>query len=394
LRSNCIIIVDINSEKQSQAARDGTPAKDSPCGGCRGKLALPVYFYGNFLIIPYLLVQRKHDDANFAFKLEDHPIPSIGPSDVLVRISASGVCGTDLALAAGKFGPTCAILGHEGIGRVVQLGSGIPPGSVAIGQRVGVAWIRDMCGSCAMCLTEGGETRCLKQFHSGRSVDGTFAEYTVVPLRYLMKLPEGLSDQEIAPIMCGGVTIYKAIKICGATPGQWVAITGAGGGVGALGIQYAKSMGYRVVAIDGGEQKRNYCLGLGAEAYVDFLTAESVSKAVLRATEERGVRAVLAVAGSKQAYQESFEMMAPFGVLVCIGIPPPTELIQFHPLQFIDMGFQVIGSAVGTRADILDALEFVRRGEVVPKVQSAKLDELDHIMNGLTSGKVSIISMH
>jgi propanol-preferring alcohol dehydrogenase len=308
---------------------------------------------------------------------------------VLVRITATGVCGTDFALASGKLGTSRRILGHEGVGRVVQLGTAIPIEKVKIGQRVGIAWVRDTCGSCAMCMSEKGETRCLKQFHSGRSVDGTFAEYTVVPQSYLLCIPEGLMDEEIAPIMCGGVTVYKSLKICGATSGQWIVISGAGGGVGALGIQYAKSMGFRVLAIDGGQQKRSYCLRVGAEAYVDFTAEKNVPNAVMDLTQGRGAHAFLAVAGAAKAYQESFQMMAPFGTLVCIGIPPLTDLVHFHPLQFIDMGFRVIGTSVGTRADILEALEFVRRGEVVPEVQIASLHELNKIKDEFANGHVS-----
>lgn len=316
-------------------------------------------------------------------------MPVLGPRDTLVRISATGVCGTDFALASGKLGPSRAILGHEGVGRVVALGSGIEPDQIKIGQRVGVAWMRDVCGSCAMCMTEKGETRCLQQIQSGRKVDGTFAEYTVVPQNYLMKLPEGLADEEVAPILCGGVTMYKALKVCGATPGNWIAITGAGGGVGSLGIQFAKSMGYRIVAIDGGEAKKSYCLELGAEAYVDFLSTKNIPEAVLGATKQRGVDAVLAVAGSSRSYQDSFHFLAPFGTLVCIGIPPPTDLVQFHPLQFIDNGFKVIGSAVGTRTDVLEALEFVARGEVKPRVQTATLEDLNKISDEFKKGEVS-----
>lgn len=301
----------------------------------------------------------------------------------------TGICGTDLALAAGKLGPSRAILGHEGIGRVVAMGSAVPESSIVLGQRVGVGWIRDHCGKCAMCCHPAGETRCLTKPHSGRTVDGTFAEFTLVPARYVSCLPEGLEDGVVAPIMCGGVTVYKALKICGAVPGQWVAVTGAGGGVGALGVQYARAMGYRVVATDGGVAKGSYCPSLGAEAYVDFEAEQSVAEAVKRSTAGKGVQAVLAVAGSGRAYQESFGMLAPFGTLVCIGIPPPTDLVQFHPLMFIDEGFKVIGTSVGTRTDICEALEFVSRGLVVPKVEMITFQDLNTIKDRYAKGDVS-----
>ncbi|KAH6670578.1 alcohol dehydrogenase [Halenospora varia] len=333
----------------------------------------------------YAAVTQHHDNG-FQFKILAVPIPALGPSDILIRLSASGVCGTDLALAAGKISPHRTILGHEGVGRVVKLGSAITSERVPLGLRVGVGWIRDICGNCVMCMTEGGEERCLKQLHSGRAVDGTFAQYTVVPYRYLMPIPELMRDEEVAPILCGGVTVYKALKISGSTPGQWIVISGAGGGVGALGIQYAKAMGFRVVASDVGGEKRAFCLGLGAEVYVDC-TQESLKGAVDQVTDNNGVSAAIVVAGSARAYEASLETLGPFGTLICVGIPPPTELVQFNPLQFIDMGIRIIGSIVGTREDVLEALSFVGRGAVVPTVQMQKLKDLDEICHKIKTGE-------
>ena len=204
------------------------------------------------------------------------PIPNVSSTDILVKLSVSGVCGSDFHLAAGHLGPTKDILGHEGVGRVVKLGSSVM--NISIGDRVGIAWVRDVCGECIGCLTDGGETRCQAFLTSGKAWDGTFAEYAVIPSRYVIRLPENCSDEEVAPILCGGVTAYKAIKICGGTSGQWLLISGAGGGVGSLGIQYAKAMGYRVLAIDTG--KRDHCLSKGAEAYLeaDEATPEAVTK--------------------------------------------------------------------------------------------------------------------
>ena len=241
-----------------------------------------------------------------------------------------------------------------------------------------------------MCLSEGGETRCLEQLNSGRKIDGTFAEFALVPFRYLITIPEGPEDEELAPILCGGVTIYKGLKICGATPGQWVVISGAGGGVGALGIQYSKAMGYRTIAIDAGKEKEEYCLGLGAEVYIDLTTIPEVGSQVCEVTGGRGTgaAAVLVTAGSGQAYQDALKMLGPFGTLVCIGIPPPSQLVNFHPLQFIDLGIRIIGSAVGTRIEIREAISFVERGLVKPTIQMTTLEQLSEVGEQIAQGKV------
>lgn len=240
-----------------------------------------------------------------------------------------------------------------------------------------------------MCLLPDGETRCLLQM-TGRKVDGTFAEYTVVPYRYLTPVTEEVEDQFIAPILCGGVTIYKGLKICGATPGQWVAISGAGGGVGSLGIQYAKAMGYRVIAIDAGKEKEEYCMQLGAEVYVDVTSGQDTIAIVREKSGGHGAAAVLVTAGSGKAYQDAIPMLGGFGTLVCIGIPPPSQTVNFHPLTFIDLGIRIIGSVVGTRLDIREALAFVQRGLVMPQVHMAKLEDLSKIKEQITSGKVGM----
>ncbi|KAL3418246.1 zinc-binding dehydrogenase [Phlyctema vagabunda] len=328
-----------------------------------------------------------YQDGSVKFEIEMADLPIPGPSEALVKISATGVCGTDIGLAAGKLGPAMRILGHEGVGRIVSVGSDAVGAHLKTGMRVGVCWVRDVCGVCEMCLVDGGETRCKQQLNSGRKIDGCFAQYAIVPQRYIVALPEGPPDHLLAPILCGGVTIYKALKICGATPGRWIVISGAGGGVGTLGIQYAKSMGYRVVAIDAGAEKEEICLQLGAEAYIDLLQTKATPARVEAITKGQNAAAVLVVAGSGKAYQDGLEMLAPFGTMVCVGIPPPTELVNFHPLTFIDKGIRILGSAVGSRLDLLEAIEFLERGVVAPSVHIRKLEDLSDIAEQFQSGK-------
>lgn len=320
------------------------------------------------------------------FETRQVPIPDVGPTDILVKLSSTGVCGTDYGLSTGGLGPTRSILGHEGVGRIVRLGSAVSSSSFRVGQRVGISWIRDVCGECRMCLAPDGETRCEAQKQSGWKVDGTFAEYTVVPMNYVISLPEDIADELVAPILCGGVTAYKGLKLARLLAGQWVAVSGAGGGVGALAIMYAKAMGYRVLAIDIGESKMRHCLEAGADRFVDA-AAEADLKAAVHKITDGGANAVLVAAPSPAAYQSSISLLANFGTLVCLGIPPPSGTMTIHPLEFIDRGIHVTGSVTGTRGDILEALEFVRRGAVTPIVKKASLDDVTSILGGFASGK-------
>ncbi|KAM0418920.1 hypothetical protein ACHAPT_012185 [Fusarium lateritium] len=328
--------------------------------------------------------------SNFRFEVRSLPIPQLKPWEVLVKMSVTGVCGTDMGLAAGHLGPCRDILGHEGVGCVVRIGDGVDPSIVKTGDRVGVAWVRDVCGRCFCCREPGGETRCLEQQNSGRKWDGTFAEHCVIPSRYVMILPEdpALPDELIAPVLCGGVTAYKAIKTCGATPGEWVAIIGAAGGVGGLAVQYAKAMGYRVAAVDVGPSKET-CLKAGADAYFDA-TDPGIATSLRKLTpNEVGAKAVIVTAGSGKAYQTGLDLIAVFGTLVCVGIPPPDQPMALHPLTIMDRGIRVIGTLVGTRTDTLEALEFVRRGAVKPVVNAVGFEQLNDLTSrfGKTTGK-------
>ncbi|PNP81009.1 hypothetical protein FNYG_05476 [Fusarium nygamai] len=337
--------------------------------------------------------QEHHAKPTFEIKQLPRPVP--GPNEVLIRLSLTSLCGSDLGMALGHMGPVGKILGHEGVGKVAELGSNIAnlDPSVQIGQRVGIAWIRDICGSCNMCvdIANEGETRCVEALHSAKAYDGTFAEYTLVPLRYLARIPptfDDIPDEEIAPILCGGVTAYKAIKNCNLTPGQWVVISGAGGGVGALGVAYAHAMGYRVIAVDAGPGKEEYCKSQGAEHYVDALSGVDAGKQVKDLTDGQGAKAVVVTATAAAAYQKAFDMLGPFGTLMCVSILPEDVKINFHPLWFIDNGWTVKGSAVGTRADILEALQFVKRRLVIPKIKWANLEDIEGLMEQMSKGQL------
>jgi propanol-preferring alcohol dehydrogenase len=148
-------------------------------------------------------------------------------------------------------------------------------------------------------------------------------------------------------------------------------------------------MGYRTVAIDAGEQKGDVSKANGADVYVDVLKTKDVPSAVASLTQGQGVSAALVTAGKASAYQDALNSVAPFGSLVCVGIPPPTEQVSFHPLLLIDKGIQVIGSMVGTREDMREAVEFVVSGKVVPEVQVVEFDQLISIMDPKCVNQVS-----
>ncbi|KAJ5953489.1 hypothetical protein N7454_000385 [Penicillium verhagenii] len=313
----------------------------------------------------------RNPGPNFTFEVKNRDVPSFKDDEVLVRILVSGVCGTDLAIAKGYLGESKEILGHEGIGYIVGCGKKVKSPHAKQLQHVGVGWLRDACGSCTPCSRD--TPRCEIKVYSGVNVDGTLASYAVVPDRYITPVPDDVAPELLAPIMCAGVTAYKALKVANVTPGSWVLISGAGGGVGMLAIAYAKAMGYRVIAVDMGSQKAGACLGGGAEAYIDCGEVKDVKEAVVRATQGGLCAAAIVCAGVAVAYEQAIECLDYFGTLVAVGIMPPTAKLGINPLKFIDFGIRITGD----RIDVAEAVEFVRRGLVVPKVTVIGLDELD-----------------
>lgn len=180
-----------------------------------------------------------------------------------------GVCHTDLHVAAGDYGNKAGtVLGHEGIGIVKEIGSDVT--SLKIGDRVSVAWFFEGCGHCEYCVS-GNETFCREVKNAGYSVDGGMAEQAIVSADYAVKVPEGLDPIQASSITCAGVTTYKAIKVSGIKPGQWIAIYGAGG-LGNLAIQYAKNVfNAKVIAVDVNSEKLELAKKIGADLVINSL---------------------------------------------------------------------------------------------------------------------------
>ena len=210
-----------------------------------------------------------------ALTVEEYPIPTPGPGQALVKLISSGVCHTDLHAAEGDWPVQPSppfVPGHEGVGDVVAIGEGVT--SLAVGDRVGNAWLWTACGDCEYCRT-GWETLCESQKNGGYSVDGSFGEYMLVDAEFAPRIPDGLDPVEIAPVLCAGVTVYKGLKMTEARPGQWVVISGIGG-LGHIAVQYAVAMGLRVAAVDIADDKLALARKHGAEITVNARAEDTV----------------------------------------------------------------------------------------------------------------------
>jgi alcohol dehydrogenase, propanol-preferring len=292
--------------------------------------------------------------------------------EILIKIHWTGLCASDKSLLreewasfGGKMMPTTrGIAGHEGAGAVVKVGDDMHH-IWKVGDRAGVKWIASVCGICEFCTDgQGGELHCLKQTNSGFSVAGTFQEYCVAHGRYASRIPDGVKDEEAGPIMCGGVTAYAACKRSRVRPGQWIVLVGAGGGLGHFGVQYARAMGMRVIAVDGGAEKGELCRKLGAEVYIDFTTCEDIPAKVKKITTH-GAHGVIVTAAAKEGYAIAPMMLRPAGTMVAVGLPKdPTILAGAPPALVCMKRLNIVGSVVGTLRDVDEALDFTARGLV------------------------------
>lgn len=314
--------------------------------------------------------------------MEEVPIPTPGAGQILVKIAATGVCHTDSHAAEGdwpvKPNPPF-IPGHEGVGHIVAVGSGVK--HVKEGDRVGVPWLYTACGHCRHCLG-GWETLCKEQQNTGYSVNGSFAEYVLADPNYVGHLPDNVSFIDIAPILCAGVTVYKGLKMTDTKPGDWVVISGIGG-LGHLAVQYAKAMGLNVVAVDIDDTKLELARRLGAVLAVN---ARKDDPAAFVKKEVGGAHGVLVTAVSPKAFEQALGMVDRGGTVSLNGLPPGD-----FPLSIFDTvlnGVTVRGSIVGTRLDLQEALDFAGQGKVKATIATDKLENINDIFARMHKGDI------
>jgi alcohol dehydrogenase, propanol-preferring len=311
--------------------------------------------------------------------IEDRPIPEPGPGQITVQMQASGLCHTDIHAANGDWPVTPTppfVPGHEGVGTVYAIGAGVT--SASIGDTVAVPWLGSACGQCRHCLT-GWETLCLKQQNTGYSVDGCYAEYFLAEAAFAAKVPAGVNIFDAAPLTCAGVTTYKAVKVGSVRPADLVAISGIGG-LGHLALQYAKIAGGTVAAIDITDEKLQLAKELGADYVIDARAEDPA--AALQALGGADVAIGLAV--DDKSFATAYGGLRRGGRLVLVALPAAGSL-RIPVFDTVLNGTSVIGSIVGTRADLSDvfALHALGRTKVIYETRdlgsvNASIDDVLH----------------
>lgn len=312
-------------------------------------------------------------------QLTEAETTSPGRDHVRIDVAACGVCGTDRAIINGGFPGTAFPLtpGHEIAGTIAEVGDGVE--GFAVGDRVGVGWFGGHCGHCIQCR-KGSFITCENLQIPSLHYPGGYAQSVTAPANALARIPEGLSFAEAAPMGCAGVTTYNALRQTKAVAGDRVAVLGIGG-LGHLGVQFARAMGFETVAIARGPDKEADARDLGAHHYVDS-NAGDVG-AALQALG--GMAAILATAGNAQAVGQTVGGLAPLGELVVVGVS--VDPLPISPVQLIQPALSVSGHPSGTASDVEDTMHFAVLSGTRARIEERPLAEAAESYAAMEQGR-------
>jgi propanol-preferring alcohol dehydrogenase len=315
-------------------------------------------------------------------RVEDVAKPEPESGQVVVKVEACGLCHTDIHAAHGDWPVRPQppfIPGHEGVGLVERLGTGVK--GLSEGDRVAVPWLGWACGACELCAS-GWETLCPNARYTGYTVNGGFADYVVAESSFVGRVPDAVDPLDAAPLTCAGVTTYKAVKVSGARSSDLVAVFGIGG-LGHLAVQYARIAGATVAAVDLIDAKLEVAKRLGASYTVN--SARQDPAAELQALGGADVAIVLAA--SPRAYEQAFACLRPNGTLVGVGLPADNTM-RLPIFETVLRGIKIVGSLVGTRVDLKETFELHadRRTEIVRETR--RLEQVNESITEVVQGEI------
>jgi D-arabinose 1-dehydrogenase-like Zn-dependent alcohol dehydrogenase len=317
--------------------------------------------------------------ANKPLVAEERALPQPGPGQVRVRVHACGVCHSDLFVLQGMWPglQLPRVPGHEIGGVIDAVGPGVT--TFRAGDRVGVGWHGGHDGTCSSCL-RGKFIHCEAAQITGVTCDGGYAQYVIAPAVAVARMPDGMSFTEAAPLLCAGVTTFNALRRSGARWGDLVAVHGLGG-LGHLGVQYARAMGFETVAIARGAEKETFAHDLGARHYID----SDREDAAARLRQLGGARAILATAPSAAAIAPLVGGLGVEGELLVVAAP--FEPMQISALDLISRDLRIQGWSSGTAADSTDAMAFAQRAGVKAMIEPFALADAQAAVERMESGK-------
>lgn len=318
-------------------------------------------------------------EAGKDFEINELPVPEPGEDDVLIKVEACGICHSDAMVREGLF-PGIEyprVPGHEVVGTVEKCGKGVTQWKK--GQRVGVGWHGGHCFTCDPCR-RGDFVNCANAKVAGISYDGGYAEYMVAPKEAIASVPDDLSSEEAAPLLCAGITTFNSLRNSGAKPGELVAVQGIGG-LGHLAIQYAAKMGFRTVAISSSDDKRDLAGELGAHHYINA----GEQNAVEELQKLGGAKVILATAPNMDLIGEIAGGLGREGNLLVLAATG--ETFEVSPFMLIMGRKQVSGWPSGTAKDSEDTLNFSSLTGTRPMIETYPLDKANEAYSAMIENK-------
>ena len=311
-------------------------------------------------------------------ELTTKPLRDPSPGQLRIRVEACGVCHSDSGTVDGVFPIDWPrVPAHEAVGRIDALGDGVQGWS--IGQRVGVGFLDGFCGYCEFCRA-GDLVNCQNHEFTGIHHDGGYAEVLIARANGVISIPDELSSVAAAPLLCAGLTTFSALRDSPARAGDLVAVLGIGG-LGHLGVQYARYMGFNTVAIARGADKAELAKKLGAHHYIDSAAGSTAD--ALNALG--GAKVILITASGGKTVAETLNGLRPGGVSILVGVGPGPIAIPGNDLVFASRAIQ--GALTGNPAAGDDTLRFSALSGIEAMVETLPLERAAEAYAKMMSGK-------
>jgi len=310
--------------------------------------------------------------------LSDVPVPDLPADRILVKVEASSLCSTDLAAFKGYMSfmtivPYCG--GHEPVGIGAKVGSNVT--GFKAGDRVGYMRYSEMCGTCEECKSDQHRYCSSKKILGFSDPFGGFSEYAIADPRSTVRLPDNLSFDVAAPLLCAGITSYSSILKAKVPPGQLLNVVGCGG-LGHVAILFAKAMGYRVHGYDIAEEKLKLAKECGADEVFNSLKADPKTFEPAHAT--------IVFTGAQPAYDGAVKLTRNHGRVVAVGLPAANLGINV-PL-WGSKGLKLIPINTGSIPELRECLELAARHNIRPKIEVRHIDTINQGYTDLAEGKI------
>jgi uncharacterized zinc-type alcohol dehydrogenase-like protein len=300
-------------------------------------------------------------------------LPELAENHVRIKVTHCGLCHSDVHLMEDDLGISQypMVPGHEVVGIVEAVGANVM--HLNVGDRAGVGWISDSCGHCKQCDRDA-ENLCTEVEALIVVSKGGFADQVDVAGHFAYPIPEKLTSENAAPLLCAGITVYNPLKRFITEKNMTVGVVGIGG-LGHLGVQFAHKMGARVVAISHSDSKKEEALAFGADVFVNSTSPENIEKVA------GDIDLIIDTVSAKHDFLQLFDMLAPNGTLCVLGITD--EYIKLLPVQVILSQKKVTGSAVGSPKDMIEMLDFAAEHDIQTQTELMPMSQVNEAIQRL-----------